>query len=172
MINRYSGFSLLEVLVTVLLTTVGILGMVAMQGRAIQYSQDSVERTHAVILANELIEIVRATPTSQNNDSSGSPFFDSLPDSTTNGCLTIDNSDLVSKQVGCWAARVRELLPGADSVSGRFVSCISTTPGTCNSNGAAIEVQLAWNASGEGCLDSEADELDDSLCIYRIRTQI
>src|SRR5690554_2870770 len=83
-----------------------------------------------------------------------------------------DLSDLVSKQVGCWAARVRELLPGADSVSGRFVSCISTTPGTCNSNGAAIEVQLAWNASGEGCLDSEADELDDSLCIYRIRTQI
>lgn len=29
------GFSLLEVLITILLTAIGILGMVAMQGRAI-----------------------------------------------------------------------------------------------------------------------------------------
>ena len=45
-----SGFSLLEVLVTLLLTTVGILGMVAMQGQAIKQTQDSVNRTHVVML--------------------------------------------------------------------------------------------------------------------------
>lgn len=56
------GFSLIEVLVALLLTTIGILGMVALQGRSIQYTQDSVQRNTAIVLASDLIEIVRAHP--------------------------------------------------------------------------------------------------------------
>ena len=56
------GFSLIEVLMALLLTTVGVLGMVALQGRSIQYTQDAVQRNTAVELANDLIEIVRANP--------------------------------------------------------------------------------------------------------------
>ena len=52
------GFSLIEVLVTIVLTTVGILGMVALQSRSIQYTQDSDNRNAAVTLANDLIEMV------------------------------------------------------------------------------------------------------------------
>ena len=54
------GFSLIEVLVTIVLTTVGILGMVALQGRSIQYTQDAVNRNTAIALTNELVEIMRA----------------------------------------------------------------------------------------------------------------
>lgn len=56
------GFSLIEVLVALLLTTIGVLGMVALQGRSIQYTQDSVQRNTAIVLAGDLIEIVRAHP--------------------------------------------------------------------------------------------------------------
>ena len=51
--KRDQGFSLIEVLVALLLTTVGVLGMVALQGRSVQYTQDSVQRNVAVDLASE-----------------------------------------------------------------------------------------------------------------------
>lgn len=170
--NKSAGFSLLEVLITILLTAIGILGMVAMQGKAIQYTQDSVERTNAVILASDLMEIVRATPSSQADEAISEPFFDGLPAGETSGCLTLAANELIDKQVACWAARARSLLPGADEAAEHFRSCISATPGECDENGAAMEIRLAWHASGEGCIDAEAEELDDSLCLYTLRTQI
>lgn len=167
------GFSLLEVLITILLTSIGVLGMVAMQGKAIQYTQDSVERTHAANLANELLEIVRATPSSLLTDPENSPFlFTSLPADAVGTCLNIDSSSLVATQVACWATKARALLPGADSLGSHFTSCISTSPGICDNDGAALEVRLAWNAIGEGCLDADAEDLESALCTFTFRTQI
>lgn len=168
------GFSLLEVLVTILLVAVGILGMVAMQGKAIQYTQDSVQRTHAVMLANELLEIVRANPGVLELDAEDSPLFTSLPTGATDGCLALEGGDdLMSKQIACWSAKARTLLPGADDAAPYFRSCLSTTPGTCNADGAALEVRLAWRAAGEMCPRPLAGENDDSsICLYSFRTQI
>lgn len=169
-----NGFSLLEVLITIILVSIGLLGMVAMQGRAIQYTQDSIERTNAATLASELLEIVRASPSGLLDDPDDSPFlFTSLPASVTEECLTIDADDLVENQVGCWAARVRALLPDADSLGSEFLSCISSSPGTCDEDGAALEIRLAWNAAGEGCLNAESEGgIDEALCTFTFRTQI
>ncbi|MEB3735078.1 type IV pilus modification protein PilV [Halopseudomonas pachastrellae] len=73
--RKTAGFGLLEVLITLLLVTVGLLGMVAMQGRSIAYTTDSLHRTQAAILANELIEIIRATPSSVVEDENASLYF-------------------------------------------------------------------------------------------------
>ena len=167
---KSAGFSLLEVLITILLITVGVLGMVGMQGKAIQYTQDSVERTYAASLAYELLDIIRATP--GELDKENSPYlFDSLPASVTGTCFDLDEASL-NQQVGCWASRARTLLPGADSLSEHFTSCFSTEPGVCSGDGAALEIRLAWDASGEGCLDADSNELADSLCTFTFRSQI
>lgn len=168
---KSAGFSLLEVLITILLISVGILGMVAMQGKAIQYTQDSVERTYAASLAYELLDIIRATPGELGKENS--PYlFDSLPASVTGTCFDLDEASL-NQQVGCWANRARTLLPGAESLGAHFTSCFSAVPGVCNDNGAALEIRLAWEASGEGCLDSDnEDGLEDTLCTFTFRSQI
>jgi type IV pilus assembly protein PilV len=171
------GFSLLEVLVTILLTTVGILGMVAMQGNAISHTQDSIQRTHAVMLANDLIEIIRARPSVLANtqpDDPDSPFFGQLGgDEAPVNCLGLETDNLTTDLVSCWAERVKTYLPGAEEVADSFYACISTTPGTCDNDGAVVEVQMAWKGVGAECLrpDLEA-EADDSICTYRFRTQI
>lgn len=167
--KNVSGFSLLEVLITVLLVAVGILGMVAMQGKAIQYTQDTTERTYAAMLANEYLEIIRATPSSILEDSTDSSLFNSLPASTSEPCQDIDD-ELMATQLACWATRARLLLPGADSLGSEYTSCISTEPGVCNSNGAAVEIRLAWHATGEGCLTK--NDVEDSLCTFTFRSQI
>lgn len=169
---KIRGFSLIEVLVTLLLVTVGVLGMVAMQGRAIQYTTDSLHRTQAALLANELVEIIRATPTAVTTDTSAPVFFSgTLPLSTTGSCLQLGEANLISRQIECWGSKVSSLLPGADqtNVTSQFYVCLSNTEGVCG-EGAAIEIQLAWRAAGDQCFDSSA--ADSSICIYRVRTQI
>jgi type IV pilus assembly protein PilV len=49
------GMTLLEVLVAILIFSIGMLGMVGMQARAMQYSVDSEDRTRAAMLANEAV---------------------------------------------------------------------------------------------------------------------
>lgn len=170
--NKLRGFSLLEVLVTLLLVTVGVLGMVAMQGRAIQYTADSLHRTQAALLANELVEIIRATPTAVTTDTTAPLYFaGTLPVSTTGSCLQLAEANLISRQIECWGSKVTSLLPGADqtNVRSQFYVCLSTSEGVCG-NGAAVEIQLAWRAAGEQCFDSSA--ADSGICVYRVRTQI
>src|SRR5699024_9555668 len=57
---KQQGFSLVEVLVTLLLTAIGLLGMVAMQVKSFEYQQEAADQNTAVELANELIEVFRA----------------------------------------------------------------------------------------------------------------
>ncbi|MDI3381098.1 type IV pilus modification protein PilV [Xenophilus aerolatus] len=48
------GFALLEVLVSILLLSFGILGIVGLQARAINFSVDAEDRNRAALLANEV----------------------------------------------------------------------------------------------------------------------
>lgn len=175
------GFSLLEVLITILLTTVGILGMVAMQGQAISHTQDSIQRTHAVMLASDYMEIVRARPSvlaelQEDPDHADTPFFGSLTDAEPSAnCLELDTDDLTTDQVACWSQRVKRYLPGAADVADSFHACISTSPGTCSEDGegAVVEVQMAWQGIGEECMRADVEEGEDAtICTYRFRTQI
>jgi len=50
-----AGFALIEVLVSLLLFSLGVLGMVAMQAKASNYSVDAEDRSRASRMANELV---------------------------------------------------------------------------------------------------------------------
>lgn len=58
------GVALIEVLMAVLIFSVGILGLVGLQSRAIQLSMDTEDRNRAALLANELVNEMwlRRTP--------------------------------------------------------------------------------------------------------------
>lgn len=49
-----AGFTLLEVLVAILICSFGLLGIIGLQARAMQYSVSSEDSTRAVMLANEI----------------------------------------------------------------------------------------------------------------------
>ena len=56
------GVSLIEVLVSVLILGIGLLGIAAMQALALGNSQSSVERTQAVIHSYSILDAMRANP--------------------------------------------------------------------------------------------------------------
>ncbi len=59
-IKNQSGIGLIEVLVTIVITTIGLLGLSAMQMQSIRTVSDTGNRTHAIWVANDLINRIRA----------------------------------------------------------------------------------------------------------------
>jgi type IV pilus assembly protein PilV len=58
--RRAAGFTLIEVLVAILLFSVGILGLVGMQARLLQATAQNGDRARASMLANELVSAMWA----------------------------------------------------------------------------------------------------------------
>jgi type IV pilus assembly protein PilV len=61
--QRQSGVALLEVLISLLVFSFAILGIVALQARAIQFSGDADDRTRAALLANDIVSTMWAQQT-------------------------------------------------------------------------------------------------------------
>ena len=63
--NRYGGrgFSLLEVLVTLVVLAVGLLGVASLQLNSLRYASMSAGRNQAAMFAEDMAERIRANPT-------------------------------------------------------------------------------------------------------------
>lgn len=180
MMNKFQspvrGFSLIEALIALVLISVGVLGMVALQGRAIQYTQDSVQRNNAAMLANDLVEMIRAKAKPDEPpglsgvwgfSKAAAAAFPTKP--TTCTPMPAGASD----QLACWAHdRVVTALPDAASLfTNEYHICRTDTAGTCNGNGDTVEIQLAWRVKSGECLDASATG-DVTVCRYRLMTRI
>lgn len=176
---RQSAFSMIEVLVTIVLISVGVLGMVALQARTVQYTQDSAQRNVAAALANDLVELMRAMPSGLPASSGfykakGTAFPDE-PDS----CTPLPSA--ASQQLACWAQKVKSTLPGVtdddietdDLLETEFYICRTNAANSCTGTGNAVEIQIAWQIREGECMDPNADDdADSTICRYRLRTQI
>jgi type IV pilus assembly protein PilV len=61
-LSRQRGFSLIEVLVAVVIFSLGVLGIALMQLKGAQYTKQSGSRTVAVVQARSLADAMRANP--------------------------------------------------------------------------------------------------------------
>ena len=118
------GFSLLEVLISIIILSFGLLGMVGLQAAAIQANRDARMQSSAVNLARELAEMMRG-----NKDISllttGNPYvgnFNTSPmaAATPAYCLNVatgttpcaNGTEIANAQMTEWLARVDSELPG------------------------------------------------------------
>lgn len=169
------GFSMIEVLVTILLICIGVLGLVALQGRTIAYTQDSALRNAAAMLADDLQEMMRADldkvianglprDSSDYYKAKDADFPDPADD-----CTSLANAT-AQQRLGCWAEKVKTSLPGAeDLMSSAFHICRTKTSGSCTGDGSTIEIQLAWAVKGGECLTKEVDT--NEYCTYAVRAE-
>ncbi|MEN0107297.1 MAG: type IV pilus modification protein PilV [Pseudomonas sp.] len=152
--RRSAGFGLVEVLVTALLIGVAVLGMAALQARAVGYTTETIQRGTAAMLAADLLELARAAP------SAWTRYLQS--DSLNPGaqpCTTTPS--LPREQLACWLAELAASLPGSRELpAGSSYICLSPSAGQCARQGVAIEVQVAWKS--RHCLP----------CQIRLRSEI
>ena len=181
--RRHKGFSLIEVLVALLLTTVGVLGMVALQSKGIRYTQDAINRNNAASLTNDLIEIMRQYPDEFWEDN-----YNRLRNTTAlfsaSGGLLIDEDSCdddpqnLAEHAGCWVQRMESTLPGGatDAVKGQIKICpsfmldgngvIECAGG--NFMGSSMGILLAWEVLKGECMDGS----DGTVCTYQTRIEL
>ncbi len=117
------GVMLLEALIAMLIFSIGILALIAMQGRAVAYSTDAKLRSDASFLANEIISQVWVDRANLANYA--------LPGGS-------------SPEVVAWVAKVNAAMPGSTLAGNAPTIAVDTATG-------AIDVTIRWQLpSGEG----------------------
>lgn len=173
--SREKGFSLLEVLISIIILSFGLLGMVGLQAAALQANRDARLQSTAISLARELAEMMRG-----NKDvglaSSANPyvgdFTSPLTPTTESYCLNVatgttacaSNAAIADAQMTEWLSRVKNELPGA-----RVKICVDSAPfdssglpqwACTSSTSATTIIKMGWtrtstdrSASGGAALE-------------------
>ena len=162
-IYKDAGFSLIEVLVSIVVLSFGMLGMVGMQAAALQSNREARLQSSAVTLGRELVELMRGNraiallATSATNPYLGS-FSTPLAATAPSYCLNVATSTpactnptvIASAQMTEWLTRVDSELPGA-----RVDTCFDSDPfdagglprWICTGTGGVIVVKIGWTRS-------------------------
>lgn len=159
--RRQDGFTMVELLVTILIVTVGILGLAKMQATAV--SNTAVSRTRALMTyqAESLAGMIRANrkfwATSGNVATWPSFNVSTAGVATNNGMTTVASGTCTGVSASCdekqmayddmantWAPQFVTQFPGASAA----IVCVPATGSTCTANPTTphgYDITLTWN---------------------------
>lgn len=115
--DNQQGFSMIEVLVTITITAIALLGAAGLQLRALQTGQSSQSRNQAVLLAADLAERMEGNKSAVKN---GNYIFDSSSSlGTIIDCATVACTDIqmAAYDVSQWKTKMQKQLPQVTSWS-------------------------------------------------------
>lgn len=146
---RVNGFTLIEVLVAVLLLSVGVLGVIALESHIMRQNQTAYYRSQATILIYDLADKMRANR--------GADYADEAPNASAsaNDCVFYSESDsltncsnpseIARKQLYDWKQNISKLLPVGS--------------GAISSSSSIYSIQVSWDEDRDGVADtSDKDE--------------
>jgi len=142
--RQQSGFSLFEVLITMVVSVIGLMGLAALQAAGVRSNQSAYHGSQAAVLAYDIADKMRANTASINNYLTS---FMTLAQataagaqagcSTTSGCTT---AELAQNDLFDWAAALNANLPSAT--------------GTIALDGTVYTVTVNWDDNRDGVVDA------------------
>ncbi|WP_020410262.1 type IV pilus modification protein PilV [Hahella ganghwensis] len=118
-LKAQKGLGLIEVLVTVLILAVGLLGIAALQAKSLKNNAESYYRTQATVLATDLADRVRSNRAILDTfeNAYDMTFATSKTITTTKNCETAacSESDLAEYDKVNWVGLVIDNLPGGEA---------------------------------------------------------
>lgn len=155
-----SGFTLVEILVALLVLSIGLLGLAALQLTSFQFNTDSYLRTQTTFSAYDIVDRMRINPTgldAGNYDVTSSANADSKVTSYqgcsgSGGACNCDGAaascsaaNLALYDLGRWYAKLDETLPGANTrratISRTSANLVTIT---INWNERDVPISLIW----------------------------
>lgn len=146
--NLDHGFSLIEVLVALLVLSIGLLGLAMLQTTSLKFNTDSYSRTQATFLVYDIIDRMRTNPAGRSGGSydvgtatvttiiSNYQTCKSSICNCDNAASTCSASNLALYDLGKWYEMQDKLLPGASSVA--------ANRSTIARAGNTITITLRW----------------------------
>ena len=117
-----AGFTLMEVLVTIVILSIGLLGVAGLQLNSLRGNQNALESSVAVTLAAEAADRIRANLPGVRNQNTGAAdqnHYDLLTAAGTDpSCIssTCSVAQIAQTDAYEWFTRLEELLPGGEGV--------------------------------------------------------
>lgn len=139
-----AGVGLIEVLIAVLVLSIGILGIAALQARALGNNSSSMSQSMATVASYSILEAMRAD---RNNALTGS-----YNQTVTGGSCPTTTDTLAHTQLTAWCTQLTTVLGNVATTSG-IIACSAT--GTCSvtinfsdSHGTGIVTQTIVTQAG------------------------
>jgi type IV pilus assembly protein PilV len=143
-----AGATLIEILVSVLILSFGLLGMAALQTRALQGNQSSVQRSQAIMLNQYMMDAMRV----DRENAKGSAYNINY----TCGPDGISGTDTLAKNnMRAWLDNIEK---------GLGVSADTTSCGSINCDASYVcTVRIKWDDSKAGGLAAQVVELRSTI---------
>ncbi len=153
--SKQSGVTMIEVVITMFVMTVGLLGLAGLQSTSVKDSLDTAKRSQAAWLVSEVVERIRANPNGQDTgytanistedcakpakQCADTHAGDAATDCTANEMAAFDLWDTFCGEVAAdTLANSTESL----NLTNLTVSC----DGLCSAPQAEFTVSISWNA--------------------------
>lgn len=132
------GFSLIEVLVTLLILAVGLLSIAALQFKGLQYSNDSYMRSSYNILAYDIMDRMR------NNRAEIASYATkyTIPATAPDACTEDTTPPTAANDLKCWQAQLFDHLPPGSEVEIKK----GTAKSVSNASYDAYEITITWTS--------------------------
>jgi type IV pilus assembly protein PilV len=158
------GFTLIEVLVTMVVMAIGLLGLAGLQATSLKHNNSAYQRSQATFLAYEMLDRMRSNPLgieANAYDAVDTANLPGNPSCITSGCAP---ADLADTDIEEWASKLAAALP-----SGR-----GTVTNASASANTPFTVTVMWDdersgATQTGC--SPATNPNDLTC-FAITSQV
>jgi type IV pilus assembly protein PilV len=146
--------TLIEILVSLLILAIGMLGMAGLQTVSLRNTQSAYQRTQAAILSNDIVERVRA-----NLQGVESGSYDNAAGAVTASCNSISGctpAQMAANDVAEWKKALATALP-----EGEGTLCNDSTPsdGTpaapaCDGVGDLFAIKIWWDSDRDGTAEN------------------
>lgn len=151
--RQQGGFTLIEVLVAVVVLSIGLLGLAGLQTNSVRMATSAYQRSQATWLAHDMMDRMRANPAGvAAGGYTATPSSSGACHTASSGCSP---TALAADDLARWQAQVATSLPG-----GETTVCIDATPDDgndagspeCDGSGAIYAIKLWWDDERTGNL--------------------
>lgn len=163
--NNVRGFTLIEVLVTMMITSIGLMGLISLQMQALKGTGDAGNRSHANLLFNDIANRIQANQ--KFSDSYVTPVGGILCSNTVTPACNDQHEKTAAKcsgeQLAAWDLFEVACGTGNNDIISHPVQYL---PGAILqisvANSKNLQVELTWNARSDDASITGADRTANS----------
>jgi len=168
-----SGASMIEVLVAILIFSIGLLGVASTQTVGLTNTQSALHRSYAAQLSYELIDSIRANPVEARRAVSVFTTFDTtgtvpaeVPKCLAYSAAGCSTDEMANTVLARWTARLKRTLPDGEA--------------TLTQNGEIFQLRIRWadfrndqliqtlNTNDANIAGDDIDKIADRITEFRI----